>query len=81
MISRTFLNGTLQWNLHPPCAFEPTIDIRSHFFDLGLMLRAGNKIIHLILILAFLPLHILDVFKEDRAIGSNDAAVIRLQFV
>ncbi|CAH0996044.1 hypothetical protein EMA8858_02174 [Emticicia aquatica] len=37
----------------------------------------------LILMLAFLPLHIIDVFKENPAIGSHQTALIRLpiQFV
>jgi uncharacterized membrane protein len=37
----------------------------------------------LVLMLVFLPLHILDIFKESPAIGSHQAAVIRLpiQFV
>ncbi len=37
----------------------------------------------LLLMVAFLPLHILDVFKEQPAIGSHQAALIRLplQFV
>ncbi len=36
-----------------------------------------------LLMLAFLPLHILDVFKENPAIGSHQAALVRLplQFV
>jgi uncharacterized membrane protein len=35
------------------------------------------------MMLAFLPLHILDVFKENPAIGSHEAALVRLplQFV
>lgn len=37
----------------------------------------------LVLMLVFLPLHILDIFKESPAIGSHQAAVVRLpiQFV
>jgi len=37
----------------------------------------------LILMVLFLPLHIVDVFKENPAIGSHQAAIIRLpvQFV
>lgn len=37
----------------------------------------------MLLMLAFLPLHIMDVFKETPAIGSHQAALIRLpiQFV
>ncbi|TAE54239.1 MAG: hypothetical protein EAZ89_06805 [Bacteroidetes bacterium] len=37
----------------------------------------------LVMMLAFLPLHIIDVFKADPAIGSHEAALIRLplQFV
>ena len=37
----------------------------------------------LVLMVSFLPLHILDVFKENPAIGSHQAAIIRLpvQFV
>lgn len=37
----------------------------------------------LLLMLAFLPLHVMDVFKENPAIGSHQMAVIRLpiQFV
>lgn len=37
----------------------------------------------LVLMVIFLPLHILDVFKENPAIGSHQAALIRLpvQFV
>jgi uncharacterized membrane protein len=37
----------------------------------------------LLLMLAFLPLHILDVFKDNPAIGSQQAALIRapLQFL
>ena len=37
----------------------------------------------LLLMLAFLPLHILDVFSESPAIGSHEAALVRLplQFV
>lgn len=32
----------------------------------------------LIMMLVFLPLHVLDVFKENPAIGSHQAALIRL---
>lgn len=32
----------------------------------------------LLMMLIFLPLHILDVFKENPAIGSHQAAIIRL---
>lgn len=32
----------------------------------------------LILMLAFLPLHIIDVFKDNPAIGSHKAALVRL---
>jgi len=37
----------------------------------------------LVLMLAFLPLHVMDVFKENPAIGSHQLALIRLplQFV
>ena len=37
----------------------------------------------LILMLAFLPLHVIDVFKENPAIGSHQLALVRLpiQFV
>lgn len=37
----------------------------------------------LVLMLAFLPLHVIDLFKENPAIGSHQAAMIRLpmQFV
>ncbi len=37
----------------------------------------------LLLMLAFLPLHLIDVFKENPAIGSHEMALIRLpiQFV
>jgi len=37
----------------------------------------------LLLMVMFLPLHVMDVFKESPAIGSHDAALIRLpiQFV
>ena len=37
----------------------------------------------LLMMIAFLPLHILDIFKEHPAIGSHQAALIRLplQFV
>lgn len=37
----------------------------------------------LVLMIAFLPLHVMDVFKENPAIGSHQAALIRLpiQFV
>jgi uncharacterized membrane protein len=37
----------------------------------------------LLLMVMFLPLHVMDVFKENPAIGSHDAALIRLpiQFV
>jgi uncharacterized membrane protein len=37
----------------------------------------------LLLMLAFLPLHVMDVFKENPAIGSHEMALIRLpiQFV
>ena len=37
----------------------------------------------LLLMLAFLPLHLIDVFKENPAIGSHQAALIRLpiQFI
>lgn len=36
-----------------------------------------------LMMLAFLPLHILDVFKENPAIGSHQAALVRLplQFI
>ena len=37
----------------------------------------------LLLMIAFLPLHVMDVFKESPAIGTHEAALIRLpiQFV
>ncbi len=37
----------------------------------------------LLMMLAFLPIHIIDVFKENPAIGSHQAALIRLpvQFI
>ena len=34
----------------------------------------------LILMVVFLPLHIIDVFKENPAIGTHQAALIRLPF-
>jgi uncharacterized membrane protein len=45
--------------------------------------RAKGTLAILLLMLAFLPLHIIDVFKENPAIGSAQAALIRLpiQFV
>lgn len=45
--------------------------------------RATGTLVILLLMLAFLPLHIIDVFKENPAIGSEQAALIRLpiQFV
>jgi uncharacterized membrane protein len=39
-----------------------------HFATLGILL----------LMIAFLPLHILDLFKENPAIGSHQLAIIRL---
>ncbi|MCA0234742.1 MAG: hypothetical protein LCH91_30100 [Bacteroidetes bacterium] len=37
----------------------------------------------LVMMLVFLPLHVIDIFKENPAIGSHQAAVVRLpiQFV
>ena len=37
----------------------------------------------LVMMLVFLPLHVIDVFKENPAIGSHQAALVRLpiQFV
>lgn len=45
--------------------------------------RVTGTLVILLLMLAFLPLHIIDVFKENPAIGSEQAAFIRLpiQFV
>ena len=55
-------------------------------FGIGVLIPALRPMATLaifLLMLAFLPLHILDVFKEDPAIGSHTAALIRLplQFV
>ena len=45
--------------------------------------RAKATLGILLLMLAFLPLHVVDVFKTNPAIGTHEAAVIRLpiQFV
>jgi uncharacterized membrane protein len=45
--------------------------------------RSAGTLGILVLMLAFLPLHIIDVFKDNPAIGSQQAALIRLpiQFV
>lgn len=45
--------------------------------------RAAATLGILVLMIGFLPLHVLDVFKENPAIGSHQAALIRLpiQFV
>jgi uncharacterized membrane protein len=45
--------------------------------------RSSGTLGILLLMLAFLPLHLIDVFKENPAIGSHQMALIRLplQFV
>lgn len=45
--------------------------------------RSAGTLGILVLMLAFLPLHIIDVFKDNPAIGSQQAALIRvpLQFL
>ena len=43
-------------------------------------LRSQGTLGILILMVVFLPLHIMDVFKESPAIGTHQAAMIRLPF-
>ncbi|MFN8348319.1 MAG: hypothetical protein U0X91_25175 [Spirosomataceae bacterium] len=45
--------------------------------------RSRATLILFLMMVAFLPLHIMDIFKEDPAIGSHQAALVRLpiQFV
>ncbi|WP_046244360.1 DoxX family protein [Hymenobacter terrenus] len=42
--------------------------------------RAAATLLILVLMLAYLPLHVLDVFREHPAIGSHKLALIRLPF-
>jgi uncharacterized membrane protein len=43
-------------------------------------LRSVGTLGILILMVAFLPLHIIDVFKDSPAVGTHQAALIRLPF-
>ena len=43
-------------------------------------LRSQGTLGILILMVAFLPLHIMDVFKDSPAVGSHQVALIRLPF-
>jgi uncharacterized membrane protein len=43
-------------------------------------LRSYGTLGILILMVAFLPLHVMDVFKDSPAIGTHQAALIRLPF-
>jgi uncharacterized membrane protein len=85
-----FLNPLLYAGFFPEFALNGALNIAGGVVEIGLGLGAMiPRFRHyatlgiLLLMILFLPLHVIDVFRGDPAVGSHQAALIRLpvQFV
>jgi uncharacterized membrane protein len=85
-----FMNPLMYAGFFPEFAMNKVINIVAGVVEIGLGLgaliprfRPTATIGIFLLMLVFLPLHVIDVFRGDPAVGSHQVALIRLpvQFV
>jgi uncharacterized membrane protein len=82
-----FMNPLMYAGFFPEFALNPLINVLAGIAEIGLGIgaliprfRPMATLGILLLMLAFLPLHIIDVLRENPAVGSHKNALIRLPF-
>jgi uncharacterized membrane protein len=85
-----FMNPEMYARFFPNFALNPVINVLAGVTEIGLGIglfipkfRSMATLAVFVLMLVFLPLHIIDVFRTEPAVGTHQIALIRLpmQFV